>query len=242
MGEQLLPAKWPMGCHESKKLPFCPDFRTYKSSSSNNSGETPKHPPRHHRSFSGKHGKPREEPVKLRLRSASSSVDPGAKRPSSQTTAKSESLAEVQSLKSEASKYTLARTESLVSDVLSFYSLDGTEPASMASSVSKDRVQSPKSPRTTTISLSPTSTQYETATSNSISAYETASAGRSSSLSFDTATLQPESSTNLDDVNEDDDTLSRTLSENSFMSAMSEHDDFGLVNLHMQVMLQFLNY
>ena len=34
---------------------------------------------------------------------------------------------------------------------------------------------------------------------------------------------------------DDDDTLSRTLSENSFMSAMSEHDDFGLVNLHMQV-------
>ena len=52
MGEQLLPPKWPTGCHEATKLPFCPDFRTYKSSSSNNSGETPKHP-RHHRSFSG---------------------------------------------------------------------------------------------------------------------------------------------------------------------------------------------
>ena len=34
---------------------------------------------------------------------------------------------------------------------------------------------------------------------------------------------------------DEDDTLSRTLSENSFMSAMSEHDDYGLVNLHMQV-------
>ena len=53
MGEQLLPPKWPTGCHEATKLPFCPDFRTYKSSSSNNSGETPKHP-RHHRSFSGR--------------------------------------------------------------------------------------------------------------------------------------------------------------------------------------------
>ncbi len=44
MGEQLLPATWPLECQEATKLPFCPDFRTYKSSSSNNSSETPKHP------------------------------------------------------------------------------------------------------------------------------------------------------------------------------------------------------
>ena len=44
MGEQLLPPRWPQGCHEASKLPSCPDFRTYKSSSSNNSNETPKHP------------------------------------------------------------------------------------------------------------------------------------------------------------------------------------------------------
>ena len=82
MGEQLLPPKWPTGCHEATKLPFCPDFRTYKSSSSNNSGETPKHP-RHHRSFSGKHGKQREEPVVRRLRSVSSSVSEQTRRPGS---------------------------------------------------------------------------------------------------------------------------------------------------------------
>ena len=45
--------------------------------------------------------------------------------------------------------------------------------------------------------------------------------------------LQAENSDNLDEG--DEDTLSRTLSEGSFMSAMSEHEDFGLVNLHMQV-------
>ena len=73
MGEQLLPPKWPTGCHEATKLPFCPDFRTYKSSSSNNSGETPKHP-KHHRSFSGKHGKQRDEPIR-RLRSVSSTSE-----------------------------------------------------------------------------------------------------------------------------------------------------------------------
>ena len=48
---------------------------------------------------------------------------------------KSEALAaEVLSLKSDVSKYTLARTESLISDVLSFYSLDGTETKDDASS------------------------------------------------------------------------------------------------------------
>ena len=35
---------------------------------------------RYHRSFSGKHGKPREDPVAVkRMRSVSSSVDPGIK-------------------------------------------------------------------------------------------------------------------------------------------------------------------
>ena len=91
-------------------------------------------------------------------------------------------------------------------------------------------------------SLSPTSTQYETAPSISgASMYETASAGRTSSLSFDTATLQAESPPDLDtlqdvdDEDHEDDTLSRTLSDNSYASALSEHDEFGLVNLHMQV-------
>ena len=108
---------------------------------------------------------------------------------------------DVQSLRSEASKYTLARTESLISDVLSFYSLDGTDP-------SKSGPQSPilSSPATTSPPLSmktdpisiissPTSTQYETASSMVSGTYETAQdktllSGRTSSLSFDTATLQ----------------------------------------------------
>ena len=117
---------------------------------------------------------------------------------------KSEALAsEVLSLKSDVSKYTLARTESLISDVLSFYSFDGTEIKDDASKVLSNSES--HSMKTAAISLSPTSTQYETAESaSSISVYETASAAsgvaadRSSSLSFDTATLQPESPQTLD--------------------------------------------
>jgi hypothetical protein len=264
MGEQLLPAKWPIGCHEATKLPYCPDFRTYKSSSSNNSGETPKHP-KHHRSFSGKHGKKESENNSSstggRFRSVSTCVDPafGRQRPVSQSSSKVEfakpeascaqsgSLIEVQSIKSDASKYNLARTESLISDVLSFYSLDGVDISLPKDDEDGAQVGGgPQSPRvsiyssndgsikTAATSLSPTSTQYETATST-FSAYESASAGRSSSLSFDTATLQPESPADLTIQGDDEDTLSRTLSDNSFMSAQSEHDDFGLVNLHMQV-------
>ena len=78
---------------------------------------------------------------------------------------------------------------------------------------------------------SPTSMQYETATSGT-SHYDTVTEGHTSSLSFDTATLQGDSPAN---TTLDDDTGSRTLSEGSFISAMSEHEDFGLVNLHMQV-------
>jgi hypothetical protein len=75
----------------------------------------------------------------------------------------------------------------------------------------------------------------------SASFFETASQGRSSSLSFDTATLQPESPPNLNALEEElvgedgSATLSHSLSTHSFMSAMSETEDFGLVNLHMQV-------
>ena len=74
--------------------------------------------------FSGKHGKQREEPVR-RLRSVSSSIPDQNRRSGSQTSSRAELIKseDVQSLRSEASKYTLARTESLISDVLSFYSL-----------------------------------------------------------------------------------------------------------------------
>ena len=117
---------------------------------------------------------------------------------------KSEALAsEVLSLKSDVSKYTLARTESLISDVLSFYSFDGT--LTNQDDASKVLSSESHSMKTAAVSLSPTSTQYETAESaSSISVYETASAAsgaaadRSSSLSFDTATLQPESPQTLD--------------------------------------------
>ena len=61
--------------------------------------------------------------------------------------------------------------------------------------------------KTAAVSLSPTSTQYDTAQSvSTVSVYETASAAsgaaadRSSSLSFDTATLQPESPQTLDNT------------------------------------------
>jgi len=60
-------------------------------------------------------------------------------------------------------------------------------------------------------------------------------------LSFDTATLQPESPPNLNALDEElleeegSATLSHSLSTHSFMSAMSETEDFGMVNLHMQV-------
>ena len=52
-----LPDGWPHSCREPRKLPFCPDYRTHKSSSSHNSSDTPKHP-KYHRSFSSKHGTP----------------------------------------------------------------------------------------------------------------------------------------------------------------------------------------
>ena len=152
---------------------------------------------------------------------------------------------DTKSLRSEASKYTLARTESLISDVLSFYSLDGTESAKESSAGGGPQspiLSSSPSLKTAPLSISsPTSAPYETASSAVSGTYDTASVGelRTSSLSFDTATLQADSPNTLQndtlETGDDDDTLSRTLSENSFMSAMSEHDDYGLVNLHMQV-------
>ena len=95
---------------------------------------------------------------------------------------KSDALAaEVLSLKSDVSKYTLARTESLISDVLSFYSLDGTETKDDASKILSSSES--HSMKTAPISIgSPTSTQYETA-SSAASLYETASAGPYSAAS-----------------------------------------------------------
>lgn len=71
--EKVLPPGWPFQSRKPPKLPFCPDFRTHKSSSSNTSGETPKHP-KHHRSFSRKR---RLTPTRdaSRLRSASACAD-----------------------------------------------------------------------------------------------------------------------------------------------------------------------
>ena len=110
--------------------------------------------------------------------------------------------------------------------------------------------------------MSPTSTQYETASQGRSSGRDSlhrhvstsGGDGTSSQLSFDTATLQPETPTNLEAFAEDgdiskrdqldisevsheahDDTVSRTLSEGSYISAQSENEEFGLVDLHMQV-------
>ena len=53
-----LPDGWPHSCRQPRRLPFCPDFRTLKSSSSHNSSDTPSKHPKYHRSFSSKHGTP----------------------------------------------------------------------------------------------------------------------------------------------------------------------------------------
>lgn len=284
--ETFLPNNWPHSCYEPEKLPFCPDFRTYKSTSSHAS-DTPKHP-KYHRSFSGKHGTtnitqgamthPRRkrsisatsEAVKiLSVAGQGNSASDGVKS----SLSKASSLIQVPGEKGlpEASQAKLiSRTESLVSDVLSFYSLDeedGTSkvsfglssPKSLSSSTSKSlNKQSSTSTQFESLS-SPTSTEYHTASrgassplsqssnvfnSPSTSQYETAnsrSAGArstrsTSSLSFDTPTLQPDSPQNLDALDEEgSDTLSRVDSSGSFISAVSEHDDLGMVNLHMQV-------
>ena len=165
-------------------------------------------------------------------------------------------------------KSTIVRTESLISDVLSFYSLDGDDNSSKVSfGLSSPKSLRSLSSRCKLSNASPTSTQYDTAPCSEVnsptssqfesattsgafaspttSQYETASMGRnSSSMSFDTPTLQPDSPVNLDALEEedgfdhdddDDDTISRAASSGSFISAVSEHEDLGLVNLHMQV-------
>ncbi len=71
--EKVLPPMWPYQCRKPPKLPFCPDFRTHKSSSSNTSGETPKHP-KNHRSFSHKRRRTPTRDVS-RLRSVSACAD-----------------------------------------------------------------------------------------------------------------------------------------------------------------------
>ena len=242
--------------------------------------------------FSGKHGTPVSNGTAGRKRSTSTTLE-GRKVKSSnkgsytrlhsvaasdqahnsismedKSLGKASSLIEVPtgSDNSESStKSTIVRTESLVSDVLSFYSLDGDDNTSKVSL----GLSSPKSFRSLSHSnsrklsnASPTSTQYDTApcstvnspttsqfesmtsqtlTSPNTSQYETASMGRnSSSMSFDTPTLQPDSPVNLgaleeEDDFDDDDTISRAASSGSFISAVSEHEDLGLVNLHMQV-------
>ncbi len=336
--ETLLPPDWPDSCHEPEKLPFCPDYRTHKSNSSHNSSDTPKHP-KYHRSFSTKTGTPVVNTVRKRsISSCMDAVKPpplkgSAPRLCSNTAAaasvaasvenkttkllpKATSMTEVQSAMTEgSSQYTMERTESLVSDVLSFYSLEDED--AITTSSSKISYVSPKStldrsgrsssnkpgPRSSSSgrrqergsrsskydtavssSMSPASggEQYESCRSTSITStiYDTASQGISSpssgrydtasqntssaqspTFSFDTPTLQPEDTpTPTQEGNDDDDrtlsdtgavgemegatgpaagedsaTLSRQGSSASFISAVSEHRDFDLVDLHMQV-------
>jgi hypothetical protein len=183
----VLPEGWPHSCREPKKLPFCPDYRTHKSSSSHNSSDTPKHP-KYHRSFSGKHGTPQSN-ASARKRSTSSAFD-GLKQPRTATATagsysrlssdavtptrdedrnglgklvKSSSLVEVQVEEDVvvSNRDPITRTESLVSDVLSFYSMDGDDRSSKVSF----GLSSPKSFRSSGLG-SPTSAQYETASSS----------------------------------------------------------------------------
>lgn len=97
----------------------------------------------------------------------------------------------------------LMRTESLVSETLSFYSMDG-------------EVSSPKSPRS---SIGQESARDKDTISNRT----------------ETPTLAYQSPDNGDFSTEPKSSLSRSVSSTSFMSATSEQEDFGLVNLHMQV-------
>jgi hypothetical protein len=88
-------------------------------------------------------------------------------------------------------------------------------------------------------SRSSTTGNYETATEGITSPsmpYDTASEGRTSSTSFDTPTIQAEADLEEGATFEDDSaTLSHAASSNSFISAMSEHEELCLINLHMQV-------
>ena len=377
--EPFLPPKWPQCNREPDKLAFCPDYRTHRSSSSNNSGDTPSHP-KYHRSFSGKHGTPTSEfsnqsrlgglSVDVRKYRSSSACVNSVDRPQTANVKNSSAihikemasaepthqfatdpvhsnghrnilgqeepdfksietniditvrpksvneihLAESQNCSAQDSRHPMVRTESLVSDVLSFYSLDG-EDAISGSKISIGGSNSvPVSPRISllssegtsninsatnyfsansgpewhsgslgskstqfesaddktlslqntnseisSITLSPTSTQYQTASQGysspkdlSISLSDAPRDSTSSQISFDTATLQPETplpedtdtrqsrmnvrSVQLGRVSSGrDDTVSRTLSDGSYISAQSENDEFSLVNLQLQV-------
>ena len=378
--EHILPPKWPQSNREPVKLPFCPDYRTHRSSSSNNSGDTPSHP-KYHRSFSGKHGTPTSEISNhtnigslsidnRRYRSSSAGVtstdrqhsflvkkssaihenDPllinsnlqhpansaitrdlntpaGEEEPDFKPTKtnlyeknRAHSVNEVhpedkESCAVENSRHPMVRTESLVSDVLSFYSLDGEDALSNSKISIGGSNSVPVSPRISllssegtssnintatnyytansglewnsgplgskstqyesaedrtisipnteseisSITLSPTSTQYQTASQGyssprdiSISSCNAPGDSTSSQISFDTATLQPESPIPNDNDTKQrlaknssfqlgiassgqEDTVSRTLSDGSYISAQSDNDEFSLVNLQLQV-------
>ncbi|CAB4060690.1 unnamed protein product [Lepeophtheirus salmonis] len=156
--ETCLPKGWPEECHVPDKLPLCPDYRTQKSNSSNTSTDTPRHP-KQHRSFSGKHSSKNESSTPR----SSSCLD----YPSANTNKRSSYL---------------ERTESLVSDVLSFYSFEGGDSkapsiagtlsaplsprlssyGSLSSDLNEERILSGSSQNCKV--SSPTSTQYEFAT------------------------------------------------------------------------------
>ena len=375
--EQILPPKWPKLNREPTKLPFCPDYRTHKSSSSNNSGDTPSHP-KYHRSFSGKHGTPTSELLTTmhasgpssegqRYRSLSACINSmdrqqdrqkkksfvrndhlqslntptvlpdeqvradsnkststlGQEEPDFKSTTEPTELFDVPSIENrpcpnEDGRYPLTRTESLVSDVLSFYSMDGDDAISQSKVSMGGTHTAPVSPRisllssegasnyatsagttnyetassnsewkhlsfksgstqymtaengtlssqntnseVSSITLSPTSTQYKTA-SQGLSSLKDYSLGisslagdnTSSQISFDTATLQPESPNLRESQGHEEnelngqsyhgkvenprqeDTMSHNLSEGSYISAQSENGEFGQVNLQLQV-------
>ena len=101
----------------------------------------------------------------------------------------------------------LIRTESLVSEALSFYSLDG-EQSSRPSAAS-----SPKSPR---------SSEYQDVEKDTLSNITV------------TPTLAYQNPDIEDLSGEVKYSISRSVSSTSFISATSEQEDYGLVNLHMQ--------
>ncbi|XP_040563283.1 bridge-like lipid transfer protein family member 1 [Lepeophtheirus salmonis] len=280
LGETCLPKGWPEECHVPDKLPLCPDYRTQKSNSSNTSTDTPRHP-KQHRSFSGKHSSKNESSTPRFLRSKKTintiNHDDSLQR--------SSSCLDYPSANTNKRSSYLERTESLVSDVLSFYSFEGGDSkapsiagtlsaplsprlssyGSLSSDLNEERILSGSSQNCKV--SSPTSTQYEFATgftSPGSTTYQSVSemisttsengfgtanmsptstifqsltsdiGGRQSSISYDTATLQPESSSRSR-VGDDEGTWSRSLSQMSFVSALSEREDFGLVNLNMQL-------
>ena len=247
--EGSLPSNWPKSCQEPHKLPVCAGFKQPKSVLSNTSssgtgdGTTPRTLRRQRtlgrRSVSVSQSqvssqggslqrqKSSGEPIKrlsgftrsntlekepLHKSCSGSNVNVAEIHRRISQKEKHQSSASLAEIKDDGHS-ALVRTESLVSETLSFYSFDG-EPSARPSVVS-----SPKSPRSSIDQDVPAQQKDKDTLSNRT----------------ETPTLAYQSPEMEDISGEPKSSLSRSVSSTSFMSATSEQEDFGLVNLHMQV-------